>query len=356
MTAPNSMGENTSSSKMPAAGDGFASLKDLWKAVGRLPRPEANGPTAEQDADQKQFLKTLANSKFPRFLCFHLLACISLNARKADRPKLFPLRESIYDILAANQRLPRLEDCNPEGVAQWVKRACMCEQSAEGVNKWLETGDYLLVMYSVLRTKGTPQTFEMALRALAEELVRLDIIRSRKKTSNRTSSEKAFASVAQEIVKRISAPGKPTSSFMALLGILVEINDHYRPIREDQQRLREVAQRAEASRSSIEKELSASAVTLSEAQAENRRLAESLRQAEEALNRSGDLLNMATGHQDSEKDLVVGAALARIKKECSTRLEDIRLYADQAEPDTDAIIRLAREIESFMENYQKDCQ
>lgn len=326
---------------------GFASLADAKKAIKLLIPPL----TEEQ---RRAFVATLGESPRPKQLAFRLLALLVTNQAGRGEKLLSLLQPELTGVLAGapDQTAEEMAARSGEDVKVWVRDQFPAIATREEGVLYLETEQHLWTLYQILRWSTDTAKFMVALTAYTDELESLTIAGGGGKKRRQAKRSAGFSSLITTLFKRV--PSRP-SAIESLLENLRLCRACAAASAELQEELETVRARNERLKADLESEratLAAEQTAHGEARGRETTVAAQLAQAQSEMAELDEALKIQAGAHATERIGAVADAISTLRRKLLPELENIRLYADRAEPNAGAIVRKAEELTKFLKDFQ----
>jgi len=327
---------------------GFASLADAKKALKAIVPPVSEG-------QRLGFLAKLRESPHPRQLAFRLLAILA--ASKSGRlQRLLSLFEAelVTLLSGGSQSMPAVGEMpQREVVAAWVKSQFAAVAVPAEAALRLEAEQHLWPLYQILRCWADTPRFVAALTIYTDELQLLATTASRAKQPRQGKRPAGFSSVVSSLVKRV--PTRP-AALAPLLEVLRLCRVWAAASEELQQDLADTREYSLKLKAELETERAGSAAEKAareDTEARERGALARLAEAKATIDSLQETLRIQAGAHGADSKGAVADAIADLRRKFLPELENIRLYADRAEPNTAAILRKAQELTKFLTDFRK---
>jgi hypothetical protein len=321
--------------KDPAEIEGFKKWAECLKAFKDLRQPTS-------ETERNEFMEKLAASADSRFMAFRLL-CLPILGKQNRQLK--GVSDPLVAILGKGEELERFERMpSPSHAANWVYRKTAWVNEIADWKDFQSQGDHLWVLYTIFRGAEQKAPFVEALTAFGEcvehALSKDSQGRPKRSAPNCTDTKWMVNSLLARIPEKPSLPNSFIDNLFAITatadlaedlrrkanGLTNQVEELNSAIEDGQRRLRE----AEAKNLKIEQDLVAAKRSLSET---------SGALMEEKLHGKRQ-----SGFDTKARSNVINEVLAKVRRACDHRLENIKLYADREQPNREEIIESVAEI------------
>jgi hypothetical protein len=247
-------------------------------------------------------------------------------------------------MLAGGLPLVKLEElADRESVERCVSGYFENVQSKADLKKSLGSPDHLWILYLILRTWSSPAVMTIAMSSLARCIARITASKKKKSASgDRPQSTEVLARILAGKVSQKPALSKGftevLSSAQSLIALSWELsNDILR--KEGQIRAltaTEAATKAELQIAKSDRQQLEANVSTAQGKIGN---------LEKQLGDEQQHFERQRGINEEQRKKLRSDLMADLRRACTQRLQNIRLFADRSEPNKDGIIRLVGEIE-----------
>jgi hypothetical protein len=326
---------------------GFASLADAKKALKTLVPPVSEGQRLD-------FLAKLRESSRQRQLAFRLLAILAAS-RSGRLQRLLSLFEAELVTVLSGGRPPMPavgEMPQREVVAAWVRSQFAAAATPAEAALHLEGEQHLWPLYQILRSWADTPRFVAALTLYADELQLLATAASRAKQSRQGKRPAGFSSVVSSLVKRVPTRPAALAPLLEVLRLCRVWAAASEELQQDLADTRDYSLKLKAELETERAESAAERAAREAAEARERGALASLAEAQATIDSLQETLRIQAGAHGAESKGAVADAIAELRQKFLPELENIRLYADRAEPNTAAILRKAQELTKFMTDFR----
>jgi hypothetical protein len=327
---------------------GFESLADLKKALKQV----VHLASEEQRA---ALMARIGESPHPKQLAFRLLALHATGQAGSLEQIVTLLQKELTGVLVggtvnADSFLPI---GSSDDVTFWVQQQFPNTKTLDEGIKYLETEQHLWILYQILHCSGNPAKFMAAIASYTDQLEALTVAGRGGNKRRRNKKLSGFPTIAKTLIKRV--PSRPTAIepllenlrlCRACIAASAELREELETLHVSNEKLKSELETQQASVASEQEMRSA-------AKSREATLAAQLMEAHDKVKSLEEALQIQAGAHGAEMVGAVAEAITALRRKMLPELENIRLYADRAEPNTTAIVRKAQELKQFVTDFPK---
>ena len=300
------------------------------------------------EAMRDQFIRRLQPAERRRYFAFRLLLDRLVGARAT---KLAPFEDALFAILSNGEPITELEDrASRKDVENWITQRFERVRSKCEWKTFLSQYEHVWVLYLVLRAWHSAPAFTAAVMQYAR------CVQQQTSRRQQKASSEAPNIGLQNFVRYLGQklPEKPalTKGFTELLysgtALMALSNDLSEEVTEKTAELQALRTKC----GELESELNG-------LQTQNASLLKELAKSKSQIAALTARLDQEQGHFERQKGVneelrkkMLSDIIGQLRRVCLPRLENIRLFADRADPNKSGIVRLAGEIEEALEEPQ----